>query len=240
MARPSTAIRRTIPWGVVTAVAVLGLAVPADGAATKTVALYSMNEKPGATVLIDSSGRGHDGVIGATVKSGKVIGGATAHRFPYLKPNTPPAVPSHLDRVADTTDLDPETADFAITIRYRTHKKFGNVVQKGQSHTPGGYYKLQAPKGKISCLFRGAAGSKSVNSGIALNDGKWHTIRCERTATKVVMTIDGTKKRTANGATGSISNKKPLTIGGKSQCDQITVTCDYFVGDIDYIRFEKG
>ncbi len=75
---------------------------------------------------------------------------------------------------------------------------------------------------------------------MALNDGQWHTIRCERTATKVVMTIDGTKKRTGNGATGAITNTSVMTIGGKVNCDQVKVTCDYFVGDIDYVRIEKG
>lgn len=209
-------------------------------AANNTVAYYAMNEGKGATVLVDSSGHGNHGTIGATVKTAKKYAGATGHRFPYLKPNAPPAVPSHLDRVADNDDLDPGSGDFAITIRYRTTKNFGNVIQKGQSRSPGGYFKLQQPKGKISCLFRGSGGSKSVNSGVALNDGKWHVIRCERTATKVVMTIDGGKKRTAKGATGTINNKKPLTIGGKPDCDQIKVTCDYFVGDIDYVYFQKG
>ena len=79
-----------------------------------------------------------------------------------------------------------------------------------------------------------------MNSGVPLNDGQWHTVRCERTATKVVMTIDGIKKRTGTGPTGSISNSAPLAIGGKSTCDQIKITCDYFVGDIDFVRIEKG
>lgn len=218
----------------------LAVSAPASAAATTTVALYDMNEAAGAKVLVDSSGNGLNGTIGATVTVHAVYNGATGHRFPYLKPDTPPAVPSHLDTVPDNALLDPGTADYAVTIRYRTTQRFGNILQKGQSGTSGGYWKFQAPKGIVSCLFRGASGSKSVNSGVALNDGQWHVVRCERTATKVVMTIDGTKKRTGNGATGSISNSQPLSIGGKSKCDQVTITCDYFVGDIDYVRIEKG
>ena len=43
-----------------------------------------------------------------------------------------------------------------------------------------------------------------------------------------------------NGATGYINNSIPMTIGGKINCDQIKVTCDYFSGMIDYIRITRG
>ncbi|MBI5089945.1 MAG: PKD domain-containing protein, partial [Actinobacteria bacterium] len=36
------------------------------------------------------------------------------------------------------------------------------------------------------------------------------------------------------------NNNWDLTIGGKPECDQVTVTCDYFTGDIDWVRIEKG
>jgi hypothetical protein len=32
----------------------------------------------------------------------------------------------------------------------------------------------------------------------------------------------------------------PLSIGGKVQCDQIDDTCDYFSGDIDWVRIEAS
>jgi len=41
-----------------------------------------------------------------------------------------------------------------------------------------------------------------------------------------------------NGATGNISNTFPMTVGGKIACDQVTVTCDYYAGDIDWIKYE--
>jgi hypothetical protein len=52
------------------------------------------------------------------------------------------------------------------------------------------------------------------------------------------MTIDGTVTHTTFGKTGIISNNVPLTIGGKSQCDQVTITCDYFAGDIDSVLIQ--
>ena len=235
--RPGAAL----PLALASAGVVLALVSPATAAATKTVALYDMNEAVGSTVLLDSSGNGLNGTIGSEVTLRASYGGAIGHRFNYLAPNTPPAHPGHLDVVKDNLKLDPERADYAVTVRYRTTRSFGNIIQKGQSTQVGGMWKWQQPKGIVSCLFRGAAGETiSVNSGVPLNDGQWHTVRCERTATKVVMTIDGIKKRTGTGPTGSISNSAPLSIGGKSTCDQIKITCDYFVGDIDFVRIEKG
>jgi Laminin G domain len=160
-----------------------------------------------------------------------------------VAPNQPPAKPERLIQVADSR-LNPGTRDFAVTIRFKTSRTFGNMIQKGQANTPGGYFKWQIPQGKLACLFRGRAPngtvlSKSVNSGdILLNDDQWHTVRCERTVDRVTMTIDGVRTRKGIGPTGSISNTVPLTIAGKVNCDQATITCDYFVGEMDYIKIE--
>ena len=69
---------------------------------------------------------------------------------------------------------------------------------------------------------------------------QWHTIRCERTATRVTMTVDGVIVARRNGTTGSISNTWPLSIAGKVSCDQVRVTCDYFPGFIDRIQIDAG
>ena len=73
-----------------------------------------------------------------------------------------------------------------------------------------------------------------------LNNGQWHVINCTRTATQVTMTVDGVLVATLKHATGSISNTKVLSIAGKSTCDQITVTCDYWVGQIDYVQIQTS
>ena len=31
-----------------------------------------------------------------------------------------------------------------------------------------------------------------------------------------------------------------MTIAGKGNCDQVEITCDYFSGDIDYVRIETS
>lgn len=218
---------------------------PAGAAATVTLADWRMDEPAGATVMLDGSGNGLDGTIGGAVTTGYVDGDTTGYHWTYTQPNAPPPKPERLIQVPSDL-LNPGSGDYAITIRFRTSKSFGNIIQKGQSGSTTGYFKWQIPSGKLSCLFRGLApdGStltKSVSSGTTLlNDGLWHTVRCERTVDRVTMTIDGTITRKALGPTGTITNTVPLTIGGKLNCDQVTVTCDYFVGDIDFVTIEIG
>jgi hypothetical protein len=212
----------------------------ANAAATIPLAVWEMNEPRGAQVMVDSSGNGRHGDIGDEVVTGWVIDGATAYHFPWLKPNTPPAHPEHLVIVPDSANIDPGTRDYAITMRVRWTHKFGNMIQKGQSNTAGGQFKWQAPNGVVQCLFKGSSGRRGVGSGRALNDGVWHVIRCERTANAVTMTVDGVVVSRNLGPTGNINNTRPLSIAGKTNCDQITITCDYFPGDIDWIRIETS
>ena len=214
---------------------------PAQAKATVPLAQWEMNEGPDAAQMIDASPNGVHGVPGTDVVTGASDStGRTFYRFPTFK--DPKAVPANPERIVQVDDsrLNPGTRDYALTITFRTTRSFGNMIQKGQSGAAGGYFKVQAPKGIVGCLFRGVDGSKSVNSGVALNDGLWHTVRCERRVDRVLMTIDGTKVRRAYGITGSISNKMPLTIGGKLKCDQIVTTCDYFDGDVDRVVIETS
>jgi Laminin G domain len=223
----------------------LGSSTPIGAAATVTLTNWQMNESAGTNVMIDSSGHGINGVVGSAILTGNTENGVTFYRWTSTNPNQPPPKPERLVQVNNST-LNPGTRDYAITVRFRTTHNYGNMIQKGQSGAPGGYFKWQIPSGNLSCLFRGRSStgailSKQVSSGtIKLNDGQWHTVKCERTADRVTMTIDGVLRRTALGPTGSISNTVPLTIGGKLNCDQVSVTCDYFAGDIDYVQIQTS
>jgi hypothetical protein len=53
------------------------------------------------------------------------------------------------------------------------------------------------------------------------------------------MYVDGVFRNKKNGTTGRIDNAIAMTIGGKINCDQVEVTCDYFSGQIDYVRITK-
>jgi hypothetical protein len=49
-------------------------------------------------------------------------------------------------------------------------------------------------------------------------------------------------RRAADGRntnpTGTIANTRPVTIAAKGNCDQVEITCDYFSGDLDYVKIE--
>lgn len=223
------------------AAALVLLAIPATAgaAADNTVALYQMNEPAGASVLADSSGNGLNGIIGADVTTGATYNGATGHRWANLAPNGP-REPGRITNVAHDNRLNPGTGEYAFTVRYRTTRSFGNIIQKGQSGTSGGYFKLQNPGGVPECMYRGGDGSqRGVTAGRNLSDGEWHTVRCERRSDSVAMYIDGVYAARIDGVVGNIANTAPLSIGGKTSCNPPNVTCDYFAGDIDYVRIEN-
>jgi hypothetical protein len=211
------------------------------------------NDLPGSTTAVDSSGMGHDGIVGSHVQfsSGNCaeplnpLSFVPCADFDRHPPNTPPAYGfDHLIAVPDAADgsLDPGASDFSVEIRIKTKEKFGNVIQKGQSRTVGGQVKFQAPVGRISCMFKAGDGSRASTSSktTLINDDRWHTVRCDRTQASVTMYVDGVFVSRTRNFTGIIDNKKPWTIGGKSECDQVRVTCDYFPGELDYVRMTKG
>lgn len=203
--------------------------------------VYEMNEAAGARVMIDSGGAPPvNGVIGSEVVTGTSYDGAVAYRFPRLPPNTPPAHPEHLVKIPDDASLDPGSVRFSVEIRYRNTNKFGNLIQKGQATTAGGQVKIQLPQGRPTCYYKGAKGQVGTGAPQPLLDGEWHVLRCTRTASAVDFYVDGVPVGHKNGTSGAIANTSPWSVAGKTDCDQIKVTCDYFGGDVDYVRFEKG
>jgi hypothetical protein len=214
------------------------LSSTAAGASASTGVLdLELNEPSGATTAVDSSGAHHDGNIGSLVR----MGGGYA-TFPLLARDASLGS-APLIEVPDAPDgsLDPGSGKFTIELRYRTTHAFGNILQKGQATSLGGQVKLQQPKGKLTCMFKTAQGTATAGSGaVPLNDGAWHTVQCVRTPTSVTMFVDGHQTGKSNHTTGTLDNSMPWTIGGKSKCDGTKVTCDYFAGDMDYVRLTQG
>lgn len=220
-------------------------ATPAAQAAATTVtteAWWQMNEPSGATVMTDSSGNGLNGVIDQDgLDTGYVVNGATGYHWARRSPTAPPPAPERVILVPDNSRLDPGTGTFTVEIRYRTSERFGNIIQKGQAHSVGGQWKIQNPKGIPSCLFKDGSGNRvSTAAKTPLNDNTWHVLTCVRTQSSVTMYVDGVFRNRKNGYSGVIDNKKPVAIGGKSECDQVTVTCDYYTGEIDYVKLTRG
>jgi hypothetical protein len=229
-------------------VALMGLVtalVACEPGADVTIALWQMNEGPGARTMVDSGPKHMNGSIGSAVQTGVGFGGATGYRWSTTD-QSPPVKPERLVRVPDSR-LNPGSRDYAVTVRFRTTRSFGNMIQKGQALTPGGYFKWEIPNGRLFCFFRSRdnqgrlLGERGIRAPRPLNDGAWHTVRCEKTHDRVTMTIDGgTVVQTSPSPIGPIANTMPLSIAGKVQCDQVQDTCDYFSGDIDWVRIEAS
>lgn len=224
------------------AVACLALAAPSAAAASSVLDL-ELNEPAGSTVAVDSSGLGHNGRIGSHIRMNGVYADWDRHA-----PSTNPYFgEDHLIIVDDAADgsLDPGTGNFSVEFRYRSTDKFGNILQKGQARSAGGQVKFQQPQGFVSCMFKSPTGQGAVKASFATNDGQWHTIRCDRTPTEVTLFIDGVFNKRIRHTTGNINNTKPWTFGGKLECNPADPTqgadsCDYFPGDIDWVRMNKG
>lgn len=218
---------------------VVAFAAPASAA---TLADWQMNEGSGATVMVDSSGH-VNGTIGSDVVTGFKANGATGYHWNFVSPTQPPPHPGRIVQASSST-LNPNSGNYTVTLRYRTTKHFGNIVQKGQAGSSGGYFKIENPNGKLTCVFRGTSSSgsflrKQVVSPSVLSDGRWHVARCARTSNALKLTIDGSVVATAHGSSGNITNSRPISIAGKLNCDQVHTTCDYFTGDIDYITISN-
>ena len=232
---------------------------PVASAATTLAADWEMNESYSATemqqndtVMVDSAGD-HDGTIPAWqgTPSGtqqiKTNGSyyTRVNHCPACAPAEPSRVISVPDAADGSLDIPDPTVPYTLEFRFRTTHGFGNYMQKGHDTSKGGQIKIQGPKGSVQCLFKGANGVR-VGTGTAskfppLDDGQWHTIKCVHTATQVKEYVDGaTRAIVKNGSTGPIDNTADWTVGGKNNCDQGKITCDYFAGDIDYIKVSHG
>lgn len=242
--------------GLVTAAAVLHGAGASADQSTQTVkarkatvvASWQMNETSGRT-MVDSSGSGLAGTIGDSVRINVATPGSRGYHFegPLNVKN-----PERLVLVPDNSMLDPGTGTYSVSIRFRTKGTRPNIVQKGQSNDGGGMWKLVVHTGWPRCHFRDenfntkAIGfMNSPDPDAKVSDGAWHTLRCVRNLDSVCLYLDeGTSsamKRCIRGSIGRIDNKRPLAIGGKHRCDptKASTSCDYFNGDIDWIRIDR-
>jgi hypothetical protein len=225
-------------WTVSVAAALASLPLTLSGASASTGVLdLELNEGSGAGTAVDSSGHHHNGRIGSLVQMGG--GHAT---FP-VEPKDRSLGSAPLITVPDAADgsLDPGRGTFTIVLRYRTTHSYGNILQKGQATASGGQVKLQQPGGVLTCMFKTSAGTATAGSGsVVMNNGAWHTVRCVRTATSVTMSVDGKQTGRSTHSTGNLDNSSAWSLGGKPSCNGTTVTCDYFAGDVDYVRITKG
>lgn len=230
-------------------VAMLGVvltAAVAVPASAELIADWQMNERNGD--MIDDSGNNLDGDVGDDVRQYVRMDGGRGYAF---RKTGPRVNPERLVHVEDDERLDPERNTYAVTLRIKLSQKHPNIVQKGQQTTRGGMFKFVTKRGWPRCHFRDGTGKilaigfvKSKDPDTILSDGNWHTVRCELVRRGVKVTMDyGTNHeitRFKRGSLGNIDNHAPLTIGGKPWCEASGVTCDYLVGEINWVTIEKG
>jgi hypothetical protein len=216
---------------------------PAAGGAAAAAADWELDDLAGSTLMADSSGNGIDGQIAADAASqGLTLNGSYYH----WSDRCPACLPVQKSRVVQVPDdgrleIPDASVPYTLEFRFRTTHGYGNLMQKGQAASTGGQIKVQLPKGKVQCLFTGIDGRVGTGSGTHVyDDGQWHTVQCIHTAATVETWVDGVRVGVKRGSTGPIDNAKAFTVGGKLNCDQVTVTCDYFSGDVDFIRISHG
>jgi hypothetical protein len=223
-----------------TTAACLVVALPptVSGVSASTGVLdLELNEGSGASTAVDSSGHHHNGRIGSRVD----MGGGRA-RFP-VEPKGTSLGRAPLIEVQDASDgsLDPGRGTFTVVVRFRSTHSEGNLLQKGQATNSGGQVKLEQAGSRLSCKFKTSRGAATAGSGsVVMNNGAWHTVRCVRTTTSVTMYVNGKRTGRNTRSTGNLNNTMPWTIGGKPRCDGSSVDCDYFAGEVDYVRLQKG
>jgi hypothetical protein len=205
---------------------VAGSPAPAS-AATRTVALWYMNETSG-TVMHDWSGHRNRGTLHHVT-----LGEPSRHGSAYGFNGH-----SSYVHVSDSPSLDPGSAPFSITVNLR----FGrvpaknhdyDVLRKGLSTTRGGDYKIEIlHTGMALCLFKGSARALSFTHGPNLGDGRWHKVTCAKRDHSIRLVVDGTVY-SRSGTVGTIANSYGVNIGAKPEED-------YFQGRIDGAHIVLG
>jgi PKD repeat protein len=232
--------------------ALLGVVLVASGltvvqattawAATTLVADWQLNDPAGSTVMVDGTGH-HNGAISPDAAADGLTLNGSLYDWSLRCPACPPAQLPRVVQVPDSSELDIPDASVTQTIefRFKTPKGYGNIMQKGQALDTGGQIKIENPNGFTQCVYIGANRTYvAVPSPVQLNDDKWHVFRCVHTSKQVQTWVDGVEVASKNVATGPINNAMPFVIGGKSHCDNVTITCDYYTGDIDWVRIYRG
>jgi hypothetical protein len=224
--------RRLIALAVLSSACLLLAALPAS-AATRTVLHYT-GALSGTTVL-DESGLGNNATAHSITPSGGAysFNGTTSY---IQTPASPSVNPGSSDFTYSVNMYLPTTTVFSRDL---------SLVRRGSSKFPGAFYKMEMVYNKstgnmrLECALRDTAGAHAIvsTSGNTLNDGKWHTLMCSKTARTISLTVDG-RVHTNKARLGNLSTTLPLNFGAE-QIDATTFW-EHFPGLMDEIVLTKG
>jgi hypothetical protein len=224
--------------GVVDSSGLQGPTTTIDPNAGEVAGFWPMHDTTGEE-MVDASGNGHVGVAGALIeRTGE------SYRFPEIVPNV--ADVSRIAVVKSSPEFDSGDRPLTVSFRIRmTSEGEHNVVQKGQSQAPGGFWKIEVnangqTPGIAHCTFKGVISTSAVSAEQRIDDGKWHTVACRRTRLGLSIDVDG-EVRVESALTGAMSNTSALSIAGKAKCNPAEgVECDYFVGELSDLKIVIG
>jgi hypothetical protein len=239
---------------VVVAGMVMAAMASSPAGALPLAAFWEMNETEGQ--MLDSSGNANNGTPKNVVQGVKEdIDGDGQEESTYSFNGL--TTPASRVEVPDADSLDPKANDITLTARLKVNgtsldDDSYDVVRKGLVTTEGGDYKMEIKRvkadptiGRLNCFFRGIQedGTDDSVNRVArpdVVDGSWHTLRCEKTSTSVVATVDGTSF-TTSGSADSIDNASDVWVGAKT----VTLTRrgvergdDVFDGLMDFVSIE--
>jgi len=241
---------RILSLALIVVPAVPVLAAPAAAAAPVVpapvvVARYSFDTTVAGRIP-DLSGRGTPLTI-RTAAGGAlryVTVGANRYVGLPVRCATTGACPRALLEGTDDPDLDPGTQTFrwgaSINIGKAQLAGSSNIMQKGVANTES-QWKMQvgATHGRAQCVAAGRGSAKPylVRSSVAVADGTWHKLQCVRSGAALAIYVDGVARGSvAVPATMSLSNDKPLRIGGPN----FNTSSDMYHGYLDDVYASLG
>jgi hypothetical protein len=219
-------VRFRIPLSIVLATAAVLLVASAAAAAETPLASWDMEQ---TAAMIDSSVvGGHNGTTTAISSIDGVIG----HGYSFN------GVTSRVVVSNPDGDLNPGDRDFSFTVHVRfteapsVNQGTYDLMRKGNSTTPGGYWKTEVVRAdtgaaRIGCYFGGSANPSAKRvAGGDLADDAWHTITCKRTTAtptapaKIWTIIDGVAA-SKTVTVGTIANSDPVLLGSKTATGKV-------------------
>ncbi|HEY0532457.1 MAG TPA: LamG-like jellyroll fold domain-containing protein [Actinoplanes sp.] len=219
--------------------------IPARATGSSVMIVRYDFDGPRSATIADESGRGHtlDRVAahGGSVRQ-VVHGQGSAIAFPAEC--TTPVCPHVALRSPTSADLNPGTRNIAfgaeVLLPPGQTSKGENIVQKGYSRTSS-QWKLQVDgvAGRPSCVLVDDKRPtiRIAYSSVSIADGQWHSLQCRRAGTTLAIFVDAvTRGSIAVPSKLSVSNQRPLSIGGKGAFPDN----DQFNGALDNVWVQIG
>jgi len=203
-------------------VAALSVILGASSAYAGVEAVWHFNETSG-TVAVDATGNGHNGKL-SNVAIDRPGHSGRAYYFNGI--NAKVVVPN-------MSSLRPGSRNVSISVWYKNsgcpQRDPADCDLWKHGASPDPRTKMEVlHSGMVDCGFAGSKNHIDIVGGPAggVADGKWHKIECRKTATQVVMLVDGVVVTSSNVVIGDINPNRDATIGASGGSDWTTGLID--------------